>query len=43
MLCQRCGKRNEGDAENCRFCKAPLYVVRPERPARPPRTKGLRP
>jgi tetratricopeptide (TPR) repeat protein len=32
MLCQRCGKRNEGDAETCRFCKAPLYVVRPERP-----------
>lgn len=32
MLCQRCGKNNEGDAETCRYCKAPLFVVRPERP-----------
>ena len=32
MFCQRCGKRNVNDAETCRYCKAPLLVVRPERP-----------
>ena len=31
MLCQRCGRKNEPEAEACRFCKAPLYLVRPER------------
>lgn len=31
MFCQRCGKRNDPNAESCRFCKAPLFVVRPDR------------
>jgi tetratricopeptide (TPR) repeat protein len=31
MFCQRCGKRNDPDAESCKFCKAPLFVVRPDR------------
>lgn len=28
MYCQRCGRKNKPDAETCRFCKAPLLVVR---------------
>ncbi len=31
MYCQRCGKRNKPEAERCRYCKAPLLVVRQER------------
>lgn len=31
MYCQRCGRKNEPDAETCRFCKAPLLVVRQDR------------
>jgi predicted Zn-dependent protease len=31
MYCQRCGKRNKPEAEKCRYCKAPLLVVRQDR------------
>lgn len=33
MYCQRCGRKNKPDAETCRFCKAPLLVVRQDRAA----------
>ena len=31
MFCQRCGKRNEPDLETCKYCSAPLLVLKPDR------------
>ncbi len=31
MYCQRCGKKNKPEAESCRFCGAPLLVLKQER------------
>ncbi len=30
MFCQRCGKRNEFEAESCAFCGAPLFSLKSE-------------
>jgi tetratricopeptide (TPR) repeat protein len=31
VYCQRCGKKNKPEVENCKFCGAPLLVLKQER------------